>query len=77
MSISTITATLAFRGPGVGSAPVQPVTRAAAPEPLAPAVRLDIRNPATERDAPRPVTDAAATPNEAHIRIDRKTEIPC
>ncbi|KQP10538.1 hypothetical protein ASF28_05305 [Methylobacterium sp. Leaf99] len=73
MSISTITATPAFRGPGAGPAPVQPVTRVAAPEPLAPAVRLDIRIPAPERDAPRPVTDAAATPNEARIRIDRDT----
>ena len=71
MSISTITATLAFRGAGAGPAPVQPVAPISAPEPLAPAVRLDIRNP--ERDAPRSVPDAAATPNEARIRIDRDT----
>lgn len=68
MQISTITATPAFRGPGAGPAPVAP---AAAPEPLAPAVRVDIRNP--ERDTPRPEPDAAVTPNEARVRIDRDT----
>ena len=72
MSISTITATLAFRGPGAGPAPVQPVARVSGPEPLAPAVRLDIRNPAPERDAPQPAPDTAA-PNEARVRIDRDT----
>jgi hypothetical protein len=72
MQISTITPILAVRSPAPGPAPVAPVSPVAAPEPLAPAVRVDIRE--REREAPPPEPDAAAAkPTEARVRIDRDT----
>jgi len=79
MQISTITPILAVRSPAPGPAPVAPVSPVAAPEPLAPAVRVDIRNDnredirARERETSPPRPDAAAAPTEARVRIDRDT----